>query len=454
MWHSAERGITARRIYDEENRLVAGDWRRRDGVETLYAHGSRPQIQPPPDKRAAITLNFSNAWQQDLTARDFSALVKSTAALKVEESGNNYVLTYRLDGADGLRRATLVLSRTDLHGIEQTLVVSQGNEERSFHYLETSFERRPTSAVAPAVFDPDPQLLSSPGPETRNPKLETGSTVPLSGTPSPLAASAELEMEVVRLLDQAGAFGGEQVSVTRTSEGALLVEGVLDSAQRKRELLSALSPVAKSPAVKIRIETQAEAMARQAKHPQSAATQVTLDQVQVENKMPPAYAELRRYFASRGIADDQNEREVNAYVSTVLGQSARARQQARALKQIAGRFSQEELRMLDDEARAKWRAMIIAHARSFQREAEALRRKLEPVFSTSAAGESLSDISTDADLVRATERLFALWSDVDESLRQTFSLGSGGQDIAIRRAQFWQSLKTAEALSGRVQNTH
>jgi hypothetical protein len=258
-------------------------------------------------------------------------------------------------------------------------------------------------------------------------------------------------MEVVRLLDQAGAFGGEQVSVTRTPESTLLVEGVLDSAQRKRELVGALSSVSKNPALKIRIETQAEAMARQSKHPQSAKSQVTLDQVQVENKMPPAYEELRRYFVSRGTSAEQNEREVNAYVGAVLSQSARARQQARALKQIAGRFSQEDLRVMDDEARTKWRAMLVAHARSFQREAEALRRKLEPVFGGSGGSEQFGEVSSDADLVRATERLFALWSEVDESLRQTFSLGSGSQDVAIKRAQFWQSLKSAEALSSRIQ---
>ncbi len=482
VWQSAERGLTARRIYDEQNRLMAGDWRRADGVETLYAHGVKPQIQPAPEKRESIALNFNNAWQQDLTARDFSALVGAAVNANVEEQGNSYVITYEsasrrddvttaqgfspgsptqnineprrgdrssaVTGAS-LLRATLTLSRSDLHPIEQTLVVRQGNESREYRFVETSFERRPTSAVAPSVFEPDPVLLSSSERETRNSKLETeAANLPLS--PSPVAASSALEMEVVRLLDQSGAFGGEQVSVTRNSEGVLFVEGVLDSAQRKRELLSALSPVSKNAAVKIRIETQAEAMARQARQPKSAATQVTLDQVQVENKMPPAYTELRRYFSSRGTSDDQNEKEVNAYVGAILNQSARARQQARALKQIAGRFSQEELRMLDDEARAKWRSMLIAHARSFQREAEALRRKLEPVFSGSAASESLSDISTDADLVRATERLFALWSDVDESLRQTFSLGTGGQDIAIRRAQFWQSLKTAEALGGKI----
>ena len=456
VWHSAERGVTARRIYDEQDRLMAGDWRRADGVETLYAHGVKPQIQPIPDKRASIALNFNNAWQQDLTARDFSALARGSGVLHMEGSVAGYLLTYQRnspDDTDGLTRATLMLSRSDLHATEQTLVVRHGSEERTYHYLETSFERRPVNAVAPAVFDPDPVLI---GTDTETGRRGDAETVP--GSPSlpvsvsPLAASPALEMEVVRLLDQAGAFGGEQVSVTRTPEGVLLVEGVLDTDQRKRELLTALAPVSRNPAVKIRIETQDDAMARRAKQKSGVVpSQITLDQVQVETKAPPAYAELRRYITGRGVSADQTEREINAYAESVLAQSMRARQQARALKQLAGRFSQEELRMLDDESRAKWRAMILQHARSFQREADGLHRKLEPVFAASAAREDVSEITNDAELVRAVDRLFALWATVDENVRASFSIASSSStDIAVKRSQFWQSLETAEGLAGKI----
>ncbi|MGH9905931.1 MAG: hypothetical protein ACRD8U_10175, partial [Pyrinomonadaceae bacterium] len=48
IWQSAGRGVTARRLFDESNQLVAGDWRRSDGVQTLYHHGSRQQLQRVP----------------------------------------------------------------------------------------------------------------------------------------------------------------------------------------------------------------------------------------------------------------------------------------------------------------------------------------------------------------------------------------------------------------------
>jgi RNA polymerase sigma factor (sigma-70 family) len=454
VWHSAERGVTVRRIYDEQSQLVAGDWRRADGVETLYAHGVKPQIQPAPAKRGSIALNFSNAWQQDLTAQDFSALVRNTQGLAFDENADTYRLTYQNNNLEGLRRAILVISHTDLHAIEQTLTVRQGSEERSYHYLETSFERRPISAVAPVVFEPDAVLVSSSEPGARNSKPELPDVSPLPSSPISPAASAALEMEVVRLLDQAGAFGGDQISVSRTPEGALLVEGVLDTVQRKRELINALTPVSRNPALKIRIETQEDAMARHAKQKSGVnPSEITLDQVQIETKVPPAYAELRKYFTARGLGGEQIQRECNSYADLVLGHSMRARQQARALRQLAGRFSQEELRMLDDESRAKWRAMILQHARVFQREAEGLRRKLEPAFAGSAASESVADINNDAELVKAIERLFSLWGTVDADVRQTFSIASSGEaSIAVKRPQFWQSLKTAESLAAGIAN--
>jgi RNA polymerase sigma factor (sigma-70 family) len=461
VWHSAERGLTARRIYDAQNRLMAGDWRRANGFQTLYQHGSHPQLRLR--NLQSVIRNFDDAWQQDLTARDFSVLAKSEGTLRVEKIPTGYLLTYQRtggSGTDGLQSAELILSRSDLHPTEQTLVVRQGTEERTYHYLETSFERRPINAVAPAVFEPEPVLTEADaGTRRRSGDVEnipTSPSHPVAVSPATASsASSALEMEVVRLLDHVDAFGGDQVSVTRTPEGVLLVEGVLDTDQRKRELLNALAPVSRNPAVSLRIDTQAEAVARIAKHAQSMPSQITPDQVQVETNMPPAYSELRRYFSARSASAEQSEREISLYRDNVLALSMRARQHARALKQLAGRFSQEELRMLDDESLAKWRAMILQHAHSFQREADGLRRKLEQVFPAAAGGEGVTEITNDAELVKAIENLFAFWANVDENVRESLSIGSSsGADVAVKRPQFWYSLRSAETLADRIQNLH
>ncbi len=212
-WQSAQRGMTARRLYDERGALIAGDWRRVDGVQTIYHHGQRPQLQPVPDKRPArgSTLNFENVWQLSLSAKEFTSLIGSSERAQVEESAASYFIKYarEADDSPGLVKATIVLNRSDLHTLEESLTVRQGSEVREYSFVETSYERRPLKAVAPAVFEPDPELLSSStAPETRNPKPETAS--PVAPSSSPALATPALEVEVLQLLNNAGAFMGRR----------------------------------------------------------------------------------------------------------------------------------------------------------------------------------------------------------------------------------------------------
>src|SRR2546425_7609400 len=75
VWQSAEKGVTARRLYDERGALVAGDWRRADGVQTLYHHGAQPKLQLAPERRGTTELSFENAWELSPSAKEFSSLI-------------------------------------------------------------------------------------------------------------------------------------------------------------------------------------------------------------------------------------------------------------------------------------------------------------------------------------------------------------------------------------------
>src|SRR5207245_10995475 len=79
VWQSVERGVIARRLYNEKNSLVAGDWRRNDSVQTLYQHGVRPQLQLVPEKRERtatipFAIPFDSVWQQSVSAKEFTSL--------------------------------------------------------------------------------------------------------------------------------------------------------------------------------------------------------------------------------------------------------------------------------------------------------------------------------------------------------------------------------------------
>src|SRR5439155_971009 len=126
IWQSAEKGLITRRLYDEGGALVAGDWRRPDGVQTIYHHGTKPQLQLTPDKRQTetATLDLDQVWQYEPSAKDFRTLIRSANRSAIEDKGSDYVLND--EGAD--RRAAIVsakltLNKTDLHATELVLVV-------------------------------------------------------------------------------------------------------------------------------------------------------------------------------------------------------------------------------------------------------------------------------------------------------------------------------------------
>ena len=447
IWQSAERGLTARRLYDERGSLVAGDWRRA-GIQTIYHHGSRPQVQSVPGPIAG--LGFDNAWQLSPSAEEFTSLIGRPEAVRLEETATSYVITH--DGAAndsrGLIKATLVLSRADLRAVEETLSIRQGNEQREYRFVETSYERRPPGAVAPVVFEPDPELLSSSQPEIRNPKLETVDSATGPQPFAPTLATPELEVEAWRLLNQAGADTGEQISVARTSEGQLKIDGLVDTEMRKGELLRALSPIAKQSAVRINILTVAEAVAkeRRSQPQQTKPGQVTIQRVETSSEEFPVKQQLRGHFGS--------DEEARRFAAQTISRSRRAMSHAAALKRLVSQFSASELRALVPDARAKWLDLVRSHARAFQQETAALRQELSPIFFPGgvAGGPSGPVITDDSELVQAVFKLFEIGAANDGALRSAFSVSTDGSVSPVSVSQTLQaSLKRAEEQAARIQ---
>ena len=111
-----------------------------------------------------------------------------------------------------------------------------------YRFIESSFERHSPSTVSDSIFEPEPELLSNDVGHVRRGNPVTTSVPLAASVPKPVA-SADLEVEVLRLLHEVGADLGEQVSVTKTRDGLLRVSGVVETEQRKAEILSKLRPV-------------------------------------------------------------------------------------------------------------------------------------------------------------------------------------------------------------------
>jgi len=276
-------------------------------------------------------------------------------------------------------------------------------------------------------------------------KLNPG-IVPLVTQP---VATADLEVEALRLLNQVGADLGEQISVKRSPEGTLQVTGIVETAQRKTEIINALVPITNNPAVRIEIQTVAEAVAKQRHTPTpSPSTRA----VQIAGNTMAAEPELRAYFAREG---EDTDEAVRRFAGRMVGLSNRGMDHLWAMKRLLNQFSPEELHSLTPEARAKWVGLTRAHARSYQQSTQSLRRELQPIFfpgqsasGVSAEGAGIADAN---ELSRAIDQLFELGSSNDRVIRSAFTSSTGGvMTTVIKAPQFWQSLKNAEATAARV----
>ena len=453
IWQHHANGNSARRLYDDSNQLIAGTWQKSDGSRLVFHHGVKPRSENAPATTGDLLLNLEEIWQLEPSANSFAALIDDASAIEVEERSTTYVLMYekqRTIGASLLLKATLTLSKSDFHAIEQTLLVQRGDEIREYRFVEATVELLPVRAVPPSVFEIEPELNGGAADPSRpgvwaHRDLTSSRVPPSPSASAPPSASAELEVDVAYLLNRAKADRNEQVTLTRSAGGSLRVEGIVDTEQRKQEFLKALTPVSNNPAVKIEIRTVAEAVKRP----------VALSPVTVQEETANAVAaddELRAYFAKRASAGPTDE-AIRNYSSRVVKRAYDAMFHAIELKRLVSRFANVDMQTVAPDARAKWLRMLHEHAAAFERDTSSLRAEIQPVFfpGTAVPSAESGSINSDADLAHTVERLHKFALANNDAVRSALTTSSQSSAAAIKSVAFWQALFKAEELAKKIQ---
>ena len=252
-----EKGITARRVYNDENQLIGGVWMKEDGSRTIYqcqkAEGGKRNAggdQSSATENLQFNIHNLNVWQLAPSAKDFTEIIGNPTSTKVEERGSTYVVTYQSEtpggrpsakGDDqasaGLVSAALTLNKSDLHATDlllqfalpgsagilpapdsptSALDMGSGQDARaprltpySFHFTEIRFEQRPVNTVASENFEPDAEFLNAAQAKPMvAPKVE-----------APPIATPQLEIETLNLLSKIGADLAQEVFVTGFQAG-------------------------------------------------------------------------------------------------------------------------------------------------------------------------------------------------------------------------------------------
>jgi hypothetical protein len=254
---------------------------------------------------------------------------------------------------------------------------------------------------------------------------------------------------VAYLLNRIKANLGEQVSMGRTTGGALRVEALVESEGRKEAILRALGPVLGNPAVVAEVSTVAEELAKRERAQTGATTE---REVVVGAGHIPADAELRAHFAARLADGARVDAEIKRFAARAMGHSRQALLHASALRRLVGRFTPEEARALGVDARAKWLSMIREHAGAYRREVAALRSQLTPVFGSHGEG---ARAQTPGALAQDAERLLQLSYAQDDAVRTAFTISeAGGSAAALKSQQFRRTLAASEGLAASIQEAY
>jgi hypothetical protein len=349
-----------------------------------------------------------------------------------------------------IAEAVYIVRSQDWQPSELRLSVRAETGNRVYELTEDLSEVLNLAQVDPAMFS-SAQAASSPAAKASPRSSPTADVnpvpLPLTVEPARPLATADLEVEALRLLNQVGADLGEQITVKRTG-GTLQIVGIVETDQRKTEIINALTTLKKNPAVRIEIQTVAEAVLKQNNVPTpSPSTRA----VEITSNTMAAETELRAYFAGQGADTDQL---VRRFAARMVSLSNQGMDHLWAMKRLFNQLSANEVRSLTPEARGKWLALVRAHARSYQLSTQALRGELRPIFfqgkslEASAEGPAITDVS---ELARTVNQLFDLGSSNDRVIRSAFtSSASGVTTTVIKTPQFWQSLGSAESLATKI----
>jgi anti-sigma factor RsiW len=401
------------------------------------------------DPRQPLSPASYQAWRNSL-GQKHEEVIRSRLASGLE------ALTLRTLPASQVSvgrivEAVMVVRAHDWQPFEQRLRVRAEQGDRIYELTQTAFEVVSLTAISPEIFSddqvaalPTPNVIATVTPPSPSVSLHPA---PLRVAPAPIVATADLEVEVLRLLHQARADLGEQVGTARAEDGLLRVTGIVETEQRKSEILRALQPVMNHQAVSVEIQTVAEALA-QRRQAGADPPLMTEQRIEINSDSVAAAPELRRHF--------DNDAQIRQFAARMVNRSRQAMRHAYALKRLLGQFSLEDLRTLSPEARAKWLGLIRAHAHAYQQETETLRRELRPIFSPvepSIPTGGVPEITDEAGLRRGIEQLFSLASATDRVIRSAFAASNeSAMMTGIKTPQFWQSLGSAEAFAARIQS--
>ncbi len=457
----------------------------RQEVEEVRSQGSgpaRPTQAAPSDRLAGavildeLTQVFrTNHMDQrrPLSAAGFESWRRSIqpASEQVREAtladgGRALILTTTVTEAlreNAIANAEWVVRAADWHPIQQRLKVQGKQELWEYELTETAFD-------VVALNSLDASFFAAVTPTPVKPPLPA-----LSKAQPVLPPETEwiaTEIEAYFALHGAKACLGEELEVVRTASIQVQVKGLVETPERKQELLLALQAL---PQVSSSIQTVAEALiASASQSPPTGASRSGAERPdelpsreEVRSQRLPIQDQLERHFSQLDQTVQPSGRKAPGGVARRIAElsdqsisiSRSLLLEAWALRRLADRYPQERIRELRPRARWLLETMLREHLEAQGALASQLRSLLFPVLNAIAGQTAVSSLE-ETDLLKPgpedsswraislllfgrCERVAALARDLfasqglsdaagDEAVRDLLSLFSGWEAVSNR----------------------
>jgi DNA-directed RNA polymerase specialized sigma24 family protein len=409
LWKDGDGKRHMRRLYDNRHRLVAAEWKQRNGEMGQYQKPA--DAQPSGEDRE---LMADDLWKQDVSSSAFNDLGSRNVQIRSTEDGFELTTSEPGTSHPQLISATLVLDR-HLHPIREDMRIRKGTDVHEVRFVEADYERRPASSVPDAIFDPEDQGLLS--------KVDR---YPI--TPKPIVSGVqltELHIAVLYQLNALRADTSEPIEVEQTSDGHIRVSGTVADDDRKQEILSRLSLLDNHQLLQTQLVSPGDVQRRGIKAPQPVVNAVSM--YELGETKAPADAALRTYFQAQGLSGDALDAAVVGFSREALGHAQRALQNASALNRLGSTFPAADLRFISLSSQQQWTEMAAKHAAALEVELRALHEQLGRLSPSTPQLPGVNDadavIENPAQFARAANQLLLRTQSLNRNVGSVFASG-------------------------------
>jgi len=274
-----------------------------------------------------------------------------SSTFSMRNDGNNIIeLAIHLPGYT-IADADLTLRSTDCHTIRARLRLS---DQSTIEISELSYQVVQLGVLRAGLFDAPIKDLTP--------------AIAKVGAPNPVSDLASSEIRALAILHSLHAELGGEINIDDSDPRVVLIEGVVENAARKQEIVSALRT---TPAVQILVETIAEK--RTSLHAQIYEGHAAL----LATSAPPLLdRQLKEWFPA---PEDRRE-----YVRGVLSFGQSASSHAWVLDELSNHFSHARCLALRPEERKDLDNLLLGEASSLSDDIAGLKRQADMVLVESA----------------------------------------------------------------------